>query len=387
MSADAIDLPHQYRRRVLLMVTGLSPQVVTETLYALALCADPPFVPTEIQLLSTSEGVERARLMLLDPDDGRFHQFLAEYGLQQAGIRFRPEDAQALTGAGGEPLRDITTEEDNRAVADALTETVRALTGDDAVALHCSIAGGRKTMGFYLGYALSLYGRPQDRLSHVLVSEPFESDHQFYYPPARARRLIIRDRPVHTRDARVMLADIPFVRLREGLPERLLTGQTMFSTAVAVAQKALEPPELLLEVDPRRIWASGEPVDLPAADFAFYWWLAERRQAGDAPVRWADPGVAEAFLHQYRRVVGDMSGDLERAEQALRNGMDRDYFDRRVSRVNARLEDALGPSLAAIYRITCTGARPQTRYGIEVDPGRITCTPCWSSPYQDEGCL
>jgi CRISPR-associated protein (TIGR02584 family) len=34
-----------------------------------------------------------------------------------------------------------------------------------------SIAGGRKTMGFYAGYALSLYGRAQDRMSHVLVEE------------------------------------------------------------------------------------------------------------------------------------------------------------------------------------------------------------------------
>ncbi|MEF8766961.1 CRISPR-associated ring nuclease [Candidatus Accumulibacter contiguus] len=37
-------------------------------------------------------------------------------------------------------------------------------------------------MGFFLGYALSLYGRPQDKLSHVLVSAPFESSLGFYYP-------------------------------------------------------------------------------------------------------------------------------------------------------------------------------------------------------------
>jgi CRISPR-associated protein (TIGR02584 family) len=28
--------------------------------------------------------------------------------------------------------------------------------------------GERKTMGFYVGYALSLFGRAQDRLSHVI---------------------------------------------------------------------------------------------------------------------------------------------------------------------------------------------------------------------------
>ena len=71
---------------------------------------------------------------------------------------------------------------DNDATADAITERLRAFTADPETALHVSIAGGRKTMGYYLGYALSLFGRPQDRLSHVLVSPPFESHPQFYYP-------------------------------------------------------------------------------------------------------------------------------------------------------------------------------------------------------------
>src|SRR3990172_2018906 len=47
-------VPSSYPRRILLAVTGLSPQVVTETLYALAV--EPPageerFVPTEVHLV------------------------------------------------------------------------------------------------------------------------------------------------------------------------------------------------------------------------------------------------------------------------------------------------------------------------------------------------
>jgi len=53
--------PHQYSRRVLLAVSGLSPQILTETLYALAVATDPPFIPTELQILTTVEGAERAR--------------------------------------------------------------------------------------------------------------------------------------------------------------------------------------------------------------------------------------------------------------------------------------------------------------------------------------
>lgn len=42
-------------------------------------------------------------------------------------------------------------------------------------------------MGFFVGYALSLFGRAQDRLSHVLVSDPFESLTDFYYPHGKHR--------------------------------------------------------------------------------------------------------------------------------------------------------------------------------------------------------
>jgi hypothetical protein len=42
---------------------------------------------------------------------------------------------------------------------------------------------------FLLGYALlSPFGRAQDRLSHVLVSKPFESHPKFYFPPQIIRQ-------------------------------------------------------------------------------------------------------------------------------------------------------------------------------------------------------
>jgi len=40
--------PAQFARRILLAVSGLSPQIVTETLYALAADEFAPFVPTEV---------------------------------------------------------------------------------------------------------------------------------------------------------------------------------------------------------------------------------------------------------------------------------------------------------------------------------------------------
>ena len=108
---------------------------------------------------------------------------------------------------------------------------MREITADPQASLHVSIAGGRKTMGFYVGYALSLFGRAQDRLSHVLVPPVIRVARQ----TSSIRRLGAAGR------AACISATIPFVRLRDGLPERLLEGHARFSDAVAEAQKALPP--------------------------------------------------------------------------------------------------------------------------------------------------
>jgi len=354
---------HRYPRRILLAVTGLTPQVVTETLYALAIHRQPAFIPTEIHLLTTHEGAEAARLGLLSEEPGWFHRLCQDYDLP--AIRFDLSHIHTLRDTQGQPLSDIRTPEDNQRAADTITEMVRHFTADPAAALHVSIAGGRKTMGYYLGYALSLFGRPQDQLSHVLVSEPFESCPDFYYPTRYSRVIVLRDnRLADTREARVTLAEIPFVRLRDEISNRLLNRAASFGQTVAAAQRALLPPELVIDLPGRRLTAAGERVDLAPVDLAFYSLMARRQCQGKGYVRRGADGLDQAFLAEYRQIVGNHSGDLERIEDALAQGMDVAYFDQRKSRVNGLLEEVLGRQLAAPYLIQADGRRPKTRYGL-----------------------
>ena len=146
--------PQDYPTRILVAVTGLSPQIVTETLYALAVVLERsqrPFVPTKIRLITTEEGARRAQDSLLNPGNGWFHRLRSDYRLP--AIEFGPQHIVVLKDGTGKPLDDIRTRDDNERAADAITDEIRQLTRDDDTALHVSIAGGRKTMGFYLGYA------------------------------------------------------------------------------------------------------------------------------------------------------------------------------------------------------------------------------------------
>jgi len=370
------DRPESYLRRVLVAVTGMSPQVVTETLYALAVRpvraphadrpAAEPFVPTEIYLITTARGAEHARLNLLSQEPGWFHRLRRDYGLPE--IAFDPSRIHAIPGDGGGPLEDIRSKEDNERAADFITEQVRALTADPESALHVSIAGGRKTMGYYLGYALSLYGRPQDRLSHVLVSAPYESHPQFYYPTRKEYVIHTLDNQrlaLDCRKAEVTLADIPFVRLRDGLPEALLSGASRFSDSVSAAQRAFGPLSLVIELsdDGAMIQAGGVVVDIAPADAAFYLMMA-RAAAEGRTLRWDDPGVGDAYLREYARFSDPMSPRYLDAKRRLEDELLDDWFEERKSKCNAALGDSLGKAGARAYGIQGFGGKGRMRFGL-----------------------
>ncbi|MCX8521585.1 MAG: CRISPR-associated ring nuclease Csm6 [Rhodoferax sp.] len=361
-----------FPRRVLLMACGLSPQIVTETLYALAAGEDASEIPTEIRLLTTAEGARRAELALLSDDLGWFHRLCSDYKLPE--MQFDMSHIHVIRDASGRAMDDIRSQADNEAAADFITNQVRLLTGDKACALHVSIAGGRKTMGFYLGYALSLYAREQDRLSHVLVSEPFESSWDFFYPTPYSRVLQTRDgKLADTAMAQVTLADIPFVSMRHGLPESLLLGRSSYNETVVAARTALAPPSLVLDLVNRQVQAGTKTFTLPAAEMALYAVFARRLCNGDGPIAAPsksvpDPEWARRYLVEYRAIAGVMA-DLDSTERALRSGMDGEYFSVRKSKLDKRIQADLGAA-AAPYRIQDGGVRPR-RYSLNLEPSAV----------------
>lgn len=364
--------PAKYPRRVLLAVSGLSPQIVTETIYALTANADAPFVPTEVHLITTREGAQRAELSLLSDDLGWFHRLCKDYNLY--GISFSRKNIHIMRDANDRGMDDIRSPSDNRAAADFITAKVRDFSADPDCALHVSIAGGRKTMGFYLGYALSLYGRAQDRLSHVLISEPFENSIDFFYPTPYSRVLQTRDgKLADTALAEVTLAEIPFVSLRHGLPAKLLSGHASFSESVAAVQATLAPATLIIDMARRRIHAGAQVLELPPAELALLACFARQTlldgEALSAPPKGVpDMDWAQRFLKEYRTITGTLA-DIESTERSLKNGMDGEYFSQRKSKLERRLKSGLGPA-AIHYLISDGGIRPR-KYRLTMPPESV----------------
>ncbi|GAB4111722.1 MAG: hypothetical protein Kow001_13340 [Acidobacteriota bacterium] len=365
--------PHAFPTRVLLAVTGLSPQVVTETLYALSRQNDPPFIPTEIHVITTAEGAERLRLTLLSDEPGWFHRLGRDYGLPE--IKFDDDTIHVLTGPEGELLPDIRTREENQAVADLVLQVIRCLTADDETALHVSLAGGRKTMGFYAGYALCLMGRPQDRLSHVLVSPPYESNPQFFYPTPY-RHVIFTpppdSRPLDAARAEVVLAEIPFASLRYGLDERLVKGTATFGEVVSAARRLLDPPSLEFDLDARTVLLGGHKLRLPPVQLAFLSWLARRTVMGKPPVHCPsdgapEPEFAREYLQEYAHLADDEEGATPRR---LREGMDKAFFVETKSKLHRSMRSRFGVDEVRRYGVLGSGGRP-LQYHLAVPASRI----------------
>ena len=72
-------------------------------------------------------------------------------------------------------------------------------------------------MGYLLGAAIQFFGRPQDRLYHVLVTPPeIEMNRDFFFPPVREAQILTSDgQRISTADVRIELAELPYVSVRD----------------------------------------------------------------------------------------------------------------------------------------------------------------------------
>lgn len=337
-----------------LCLSGMSPAVVTETLYALLRDA-PDSVIGEVHVVTTIPG-RRLVESRLAGDAGALALLFRQFGRPVPLLRVH------VIERDGQPLEDIRTRDENAAAADFCCSLVRKLTARDMPALHVSLAGGRKTMGFHLGYALSLYARRADRLSHVLVNEPWERTADFMFPG------LGNEAPPHA----VQIADVPFVRLRDGMPLAILEARLGFAALVAAAQTSVSDSDTKASFDGRQLLLGGTAITLKPILLGFYLWLLSLRAGEDSHtgfVRFTDPAAAGLlpFLKRHRRLLGMDPRSLEALE---RDGPTREFFEEKKARVNQALGQQMGLARHP-YVIVQDGKRPQTRMGIPLARGSI----------------
>ena len=353
------------KKNILLLVTGGTPQIITETIWALA--CDPQhneqWVPDEVHIISTRYGLNEVKNKLLGKDK-ILTRMKNEYA-QIANLRLEENFLHCFTDQEGNELEDLRTPEENEFAANLICEKIRHFSSDEKVSLHVSIAGGRKTMGFYAGYALSLYGRAQDRMSHVLVDEKFEKGINFYYPSKNENDFII-DRENKTiglsKDANVWLAQIPFVRLKEAVKDKhQLKGEDSFSTVVHKINESFNDVKLKILVHSREVVINEKFVikNLAPREFAMLHWFADLRQKGfDGIVAPTKKINSKDIPPQEAKYIAQLSEQFKQYYEEFKNtddiqlDVDKQFFESVKSLLNTALLGHLGLELAEKISLT-----------------------------------
>ena len=269
---------------VLFAVLGMTPSVLTETIWALA-CAPTPVLPDRVVVLTTTAGRDAlSRQLFLHGTDrlcgwDRLLKAIAQRGLSVEGhLKFGvASDHIRLFPApsGMADLADIATTEDNAVAADFILRELRAFTEDPATAVFASIAGGRKTMGALLMSCMSLLGRAQDRVLHVLVNAPFDGplEPPFLFPEKGVVYHQCDGRQIRSVDARVELIDVPFVRMRGWYEGTFKSAPPGYAALVAGIQRQAPAPQNYPVITFDRASgelevAGGPPVALSPTEFA-----------------------------------------------------------------------------------------------------------------------
>ena len=209
---------------VLIAVVGVSPAILTETVWALA-HEKKPVIPDKIVVLTTTTGKACLERELFTSAKGRptgwqrLVSSLSEEGFEVEGkVQFGLADYHVRLFPSQNRMRnveDITSFEDNAAAADMILDTLRGFTEQPRTCVLASIAGGRKTMGALMMSCMSLLGREQDRVLHVLVNPPFDTplSPPFLFPEKKVKYqtpdgMMVKENP------KVALVDVPYVRMR-----------------------------------------------------------------------------------------------------------------------------------------------------------------------------
>lgn len=342
------------KKHILIAVVGMTPQVVTETLYALMVQRTIPIA--EVFIITTTAGresVQRAPgvAQQMAALCQRYHLRQPEFDLERNVLVAREESVE---------LFDIRSDRDNVLFPNVITDFIRKHTDDQRTVIHCSIAGGRKTMSVAAAFALSLFGRANDKLYHVLVSKEFE-DARKYFP----------DHP--DEDKHLVLSEIPYIRLREKLPLLREHPRALYSELVAIAQERIDEmehlPPLIFETTTRSVRIGAKRIQFQPFDFAFYLFVAQQQRPVLGGKRFSDANLKR--LQQVYEKYSPSAGHIERVRKTISSTEKHQRLTKSGSVIRQKLRSVLGEHFANYYAVASEGLYANVHYRILLDKKKI----------------
>jgi CRISPR-associated protein (TIGR02584 family) len=222
-------------KNILIAVTGLSPQVVSETLYALSAVNKIQIDELYIVTTKTGKDIILGKNKNIPPLKSQIQKMCNEY----KNINCPKFDERKNIFVAKEEsieISDVKTSKDNKLFPNLITNVIRDKSSNPDIVLYCSLSGGRKTMSAYMGFALSLFARENDTLFHVIVNDEFEKSRKFY--PAK------KDEKTE-----IVLSEVPYIKLRGLLPKQIDFKNLTYNSLIDFSQKQIKMLNSILIID------------------------------------------------------------------------------------------------------------------------------------------
>lgn len=286
-------------RTVLIAVTGLSPAVLTETIWALAKHPSHPVIPDIVVVLTTLTGEMKIKEQLFGVNGlwlSLRQELLGKHHAEDARLDFSetPDRLKVFTrrSAGKRIQLDrMDSLEETEAVGDCLVEEIWNWVGRPDTRVLASISGGFKTMSALMYAAMSLLGGSRDRILHVLVEDPFDGGTRplYFWPGQPEQKLsttrLSKSGPIGTElrasDMKPVLTDVRFPALRKLFNDYGFKNAPTFTELVEKCRESVDaiapsPIEICeLRRSTREINVNGERIKVSPTQFYILLFLAE----------------------------------------------------------------------------------------------------------------
>lgn len=266
------------KRTILVAGMGTTPAVLTETVWALA-HQKPAVVPDEIVVVTTKSARDTFCRTVMEGTPSVWEQLCAELRREKIAIEGKlvlgDTSIRIIPDASGNGMDDLRSGEDNLRAADFMLQTLRQYTESSDTVVLASIAGGRKTMSALLLSCMTLLGRADDKVYHVLAAPEFEGlmKPPFFFPKKGVAYVNSHTGKTHRGAANAIeLFEVPFVRMRGWYQEKFKTippsYRTLISKVQSTAPAAIVYPEIEIDVWNGVAKLDGRFVKMSASSFA-----------------------------------------------------------------------------------------------------------------------
>ena len=247
------------KRTILIAGMGTSPAILTETVWALA-HQKKPVVPDEVVVITTTTGKKKLKELLLDGKSSVWEQMMDALRKEKVKIDgklvFTENSVKVMLDENRKEMDDLRDGDDNLSAADFMLHELRAYTDESDTVVLCSIAGGRKTMSAILFSCMTLVGRENDKVYHVLIPPEYDGNNLkpiFYFPKRGVtHELFEHNKPtgkkISSQKIGIDLFEVPFVRTRGWYMEKFNNIPPGYRTLVKRVQGIAPPAEVYPEI-------------------------------------------------------------------------------------------------------------------------------------------